>query len=1069
MMKGFFNPAARLMGRLKYPNKFLLISLFFVIPLLLAISLLYNELNGQAALIRSELVGSRYTRELVILLEDVLEARILAHEVITFQSESAREPLMATFDAIDQDLENLIAVTELQSAVLDKQSSAIALVDSWGKLRELTLSDPTASGFSTTVDFSYITMTGRILSLIDEIAAESNLYFDSHKESNHLINVLIRNMMPEYDFVASAHLLLEDFLNRDSITPAETVSIYALTSQLELGQAESRQEINNAFIINPALRSSLKSTFDVYLKALRQSTLLIRPDQLKLDTLSLEEANSVTDDYFDSASAFWMTANAELESILKLRLQTLSLQINLTLVVALLMVLTSVYLLIGFYTSMMNTVSALGEASDRMTSGDLDTTLSLETRDELGQVVESFNAIARQLRTEWRQARTESERAIAAEKSLTRQNEYLSAVQEMVLGLMSRLDVNELLEGLLQRTATLVGTSHGYVFLGQEGEDIIERNVGFGLFQKSVGIHFRSGEGVAGMVWQNREMLVVNDYLHWEHRLPGDDEIGAIIGVPLRSGDQMVGVIGLAYSHNSDRIFTEPEIELVKQISQFASIAMDNALLYAEAQEALKIAEAASEAKGSFLANVSHELRTPLTSVLGFARIIQKRFEGSILPYLDVDSMDRKAQRAMNQVQSNIQIIISEGERLTSLINNVLDLAKIEAGKMNWEIQPMSVADVVERGISATASLFEQKDLVLVKEIAEDLPETEGDSDKLIQVVINLLSNAVKFTDYGQVTCRVTQQDNHIFVRVIDTGMGIQEDDLSKVFAKFVQVGDTLTDKPKGTGLGLPICKQIVEYHGGKIWVESEYGKGSTFVFTLPVIRQDSEINIEPIHTPLTDLMNFLRNESAASGSSKNQKVLFVKNGQAGREIIQELNEPTGYELYPARDGDEAAGILATIQPDFVLLDYGLSDAVVSQVFATLKSSIRTLFVPLLQLTDGNETPTFKQMHRDIHLLKAEEAGAILTDSKSVLKQKKHKIMLIDSDGFRRKTISIALAASGLSIQEFSDSENFSNEFAEAQPDFIFIQKGLSTAKHIEWKLKITQGAERIPVVIYDE
>ncbi|MGH2521982.1 MAG: GAF domain-containing protein [Anaerolineales bacterium] len=252
-----------------------------------------------------------------------------------------------------------------------------------------------------------------------------------------------------------------------------------------------------------------------------------------------------------------------------------------------------------------------------------------------------------------------------------------------------------------------------------------------------------------------------------------------------------------------------------------------------ELQGARQAAEAANAAKGAFLATVSHELRTPLTSVLGFAKLIHKRLDEVILPILTTD--DRKVQRAIQQVRTNIQIIISEGERLTALINDVLDLAKIEAGKIAWEMQPVSIVEVLEQATAATSALFERKGLELVKEVEVGLPQIVGDHDRLVQVVINLLSNAVKFTEQGAVTCRARRADHHLLVSVMDTGIGIAENDYHKVFEQFVQVGSTLTDKPKGTGLGLPICKQIVEHHGGRIWVESQLGRGSTFYFTLPL------------------------------------------------------------------------------------------------------------------------------------------------------------------------------------------------------------------------------------------
>lgn len=237
--------------------------------------------------------------------------------------------------------------------------------------------------------------------------------------------------------------------------------------------------------------------------------------------------------------------------------------------------------------------------------------------------------------------------------------------------------------------------------------------------------------------------------------------------------------------------------------------------------------------KTEFLSIVSHELRTPLALVLGFARIVDKRFKDVIFPHVKTD--DSKVKRSLSEVQQDLGTIILEGKRLTGLIDDLLDIAKIEAGKVEWNMESISVAEIIKRAIAVTSSYFEQKELVLIKDFDGELPFIVGDKDRLEQIVINLISNAIKFTDMGSVTCSVRKLENEIMISVIDTGMGIAEIDQGKVFEKFKQVGENHTGKLNGTGLGLSICKQIVEHHGGRIWVESKPGKGSNFSFTLPI------------------------------------------------------------------------------------------------------------------------------------------------------------------------------------------------------------------------------------------
>jgi signal transduction histidine kinase/HAMP domain-containing protein len=506
-------------------------------------------------------------------------------------------------------------------------------------------------------------------------------------------------------------------------------------------------------------------------------------------------------------------------------------------------------------------ILAITDTATQVAAGDLTRIAPVLTEDEVGVLARAFNQMTRQLRAlyedlerkvaertaELTHANTRLQQEIAervrAEEALRQQNEYLAALHETTLGLMSRLELKDLLETLVRRAGQLLGTPHGFIYLVASDEAELERQVGVGIFHDDTAPRLRRGEGLSGKVWESGKPLVVDNYDVWSGRSPsGIQLIHAMAGVPLHSGSKVVGVLALASERGSNRTFSEDEVKLLSRFAQLASIALDNARLYTAAQEAKEAADAANEAKSTFLAGVSHELRTPLTSILGFAKIIQKRLESRIFPV--VNAHDEKTERAVRQVSENLDIIVAEGERLTALINDVLDLAKIEAGKVEWHMQPLSVSDIIERATAATVALFERKPLELIKEVEDGLPEIVGDRDRLIQVVINLISNAVKFADQGSVTCRATQVNGEILISVIDTGVGIAEADLPRVFERFTQVGDTLTDKPKGTGLGLPICKEIVEYHGGRIWVKSELGRGSDFSFTLPV--KEVKSSVEP-------------------------------------------------------------------------------------------------------------------------------------------------------------------------------------------------------------------------------
>jgi signal transduction histidine kinase len=260
--------------------------------------------------------------------------------------------------------------------------------------------------------------------------------------------------------------------------------------------------------------------------------------------------------------------------------------------------------------------------------------------------------------------------------------------------------------------------------------------------------------------------------------------------------------------------------------------------------EARAAAEAATEAKSVFLSNVSHELRTPLTSVIGFSKLITKRLDEVVFPV--VPSGDPKVDRAVRQTRENLAIIVEEGERLTSLINDTLDLAKIEAGRMDWRSERVDIGEVIARATAATSSLLAADGPRLAVDVEPDLPTVTGDRDRLIQVVINLISNAVKFTPDGTITVSARPADDAIEVAVADTGIGIPEADHASVFEPYSQSSDTISATPRGTGLGLPICREIVEHHGGRLWLESTPGIGTTVRFTIPLADASRSASATP-------------------------------------------------------------------------------------------------------------------------------------------------------------------------------------------------------------------------------
>ncbi|MFB8789621.1 MAG: response regulator [Potamolinea sp.] len=395
-------------------------------------------------------------------------------------------------------------------------------------------------------------------------------------------------------------------------------------------------------------------------------------------------------------------------------------------------------------------------------------------------------------------------------------------------------------------------------------------------------------------------------------------------------------------------------------------------------QQAKEAAEVASRAKSDFLSMVSHELRTPLTSVLGFAKIIKKKLDSTIFP--EIRTENQKIQKAIRQVGGNLEIIVSEGERLTTLINDVLDLAKLESGKIEGKNETIFIPKIIEQAIAATSALFQEKKLELLKDIEQELPEIVGDPDRLVQVVINLISNAVKFTEQGSVTCRVRRTNNAIAVSVIDTGIGIAKTDQGKVFEQFKQIGNTLTDKPKGTGLGLAICQEILEYHGGKIWVESELGKGSNFSFTLPIsVGGAVELKRKNIDIPTRKTKQAV--VTAISSAIKQKKTILVVDDEAQiRQLIRQQLEAEGYSVREAKNGIDAIQQVKKERPDLIILDVIMPQITGFEVAAILKNASATLEIPIIMLSIVGEEEKSYRLGADKYLTKPIDTEALLKE-----------------------------------------------------------------------------------------
>ena len=576
------------------------------------------------------------------------------------------------------------------------------------------------------------------------------------------------------------------------------------------------------------------------------------------------------------------------------------------------------------------------------------------------------------------------------------------------------------------------------------------------------------GEGLTSKIISSGEPLLINRDISKEYDELGIERVGknaaSYLGVPIPVEDKIIGVLSVQSTETENR-FNDDDKRLLNTIARHVGIALHNAELYEEAKEAKAHAEEANETKSAFLSTVSHELRTPLTSVLGFAKIIKKRLEDRIFPIIPTE--DAKTTKTIRQVTENLNVVVSEGERLTKLINDVLDLAKIESGKVEWNFQPIFMQDVISRATASTTSLFEQKELELKTEIEPDLPLVNGDLDKMIQVMVNLLSNAVKFTDEGSVSIRASREDNQIKIEVQDTGIGIAEEDKEKVFERFRQVGDTLTDKPQGTGLGLPICKEILEHHGGSIEMQSKLGKGSTFYFSIPILGEGGYVKPVQLEKVVESLKRQIAHVSKPT-NGEDHTILVVDDDTPIRSLLrQELTE-AGYKVEEAANGKAALDMVRMSRPDLILLDVMMPEMNGFDVAAVLKNDPETMDIPIIILSIVEDKERGFNIGVDRYLTKPIDTAQLFKEVGSLLEQgvSKKKVMVVDDDRTTVKTLSDVLKKRGYTVVE-SDGKDILEQAKSSQPDIIMFSSVQDGNTEIVKTLKFEKGLENVLFLVY--
>ena len=458
---------------------------------------------------------------------------------------------------------------------------------------------------------------------------------------------------------------------------------------------------------------------------------------------------------------------------------------------------------------------------------------------EMGRVVEIFrkNTLERsELLAERAQAADRLEQQVNERTAALAQSvEELRALGDVTQAVNSSIDLQTVLATIVAKATQLSGTEAGAIYVFDEVAQEFRLRATFGMDETLIAEikdrHMRIGDTAIGIAAARRMPIQIPDVQN-DPSAPVLDVIvragfRAWLTVPLLGADRAVGALVVRRKQPGE--FPKGTVDLLQTFAAQSVLAIQNARLFSEIDEKSRELEVASQHKSQFLANMSHELRTPLNAILGYTELILDNVYGN----------------APDKMRHVLQRLERNGRHLLGLINDVLDLSKIEAGQLTLSLAGYSIKDVVHGVCSAVEPLATEKRIAFKAEVPADLPSGYGDERRITQVLLNLVGNAIKFTDQGEVVVSASVANGSFNLSVRDTGPGISEADQVRLFQEFQQADNSITRKKGGTGLGLAISKRIIEMQGGRIWVESRLGEGSTFSFSLPVmVEQQSAAGV---------------------------------------------------------------------------------------------------------------------------------------------------------------------------------------------------------------------------------
>ncbi|HSE02130.1 MAG TPA: response regulator [Burkholderiales bacterium] len=695
-------------------------------------------------------------------------------------------------------------------------------------------------------------------------------------------------------------------------------------------------------------------------------------------------------------------------------------------------------------------IRALQAGAAKIGAGELGHRIEVRTGDELETLGDEFNKTAGRLQESYSSLEQKVEERT---RELALANEELRALGEVGHAVASTLDLDTVLERIAAAAVELTGADQGTIYeYDEQAREFLPRAAP-GMDEEHVArlrsTPVRLGEGavgraaVSGHSWEIPDVLAETDYDDRLREIAAQTGYRAILAAPMIREGRILG--GLVMRRKEPGAFGAARVGLLEAFAAQSTLALQNARLFREIEAKSRELELASHHKSQFLANMSHELRTPLNAIIGVTEMLQE------------DARDLKREDELEPLDR----VLRAARHLLALINDILDLSKIEAGKMELHLESFGIAPLVKETVKTIEPLAVKGGNQIVVNCPADVGSIRADQTRVQQALLNLLSNATKFTERGKITVNVQRSGaggaEWITIAVADTGIGMTPEQLSRLFEEFVQADASTTRRYGGTGLGLAISRRFCQMMGGDITVTSEVGRGSTFVIGLPA----EVAAAQPV--PVAR-----RAAAAPAPSAAAPDVLVVDDDATVREMADRYLTREGFSVVTADGGKEGLRLARELHPAAVTLDVIMPDVDGWTVLAAIKGDPELTDIQVILMTIVDERNRGYSLGAADYMVKPVDRERLAAMLRRIVKPGGRHVLVVDDDEFVRRGISQGLERDGWKPSEAENGRVGLACLAEAIPDAIVLDLMMPEMDGFEFLEELRHNAEwrDIPVVV---